>query len=47
MARAPVAAVQTNFGRLEIESPVPGRPDLKPSWIGESTTDFFEWLRAR
>jgi len=44
--KIPAAAVLTNFSRAVMESPVPGRPDLQPHWIGESTAEFFEWLKT-
>ncbi|MGK5085983.1 HAD family phosphatase [Bdellovibrionota bacterium FG-2] len=47
MAQIPTAAVLTNFNRNALETPVPGRPELKPSWIGDSPQDFFAWLRSR
>jgi HAD superfamily hydrolase (TIGR01509 family) len=36
VGKVPAAAVLTNFPRLVMEAPVPGRPDLKPVWVGES-----------
>jgi HAD superfamily hydrolase (TIGR01509 family) len=44
MARIPAAAVLTNFGRQQLEFPVPGRPDLRPAWIGATMLEFFEML---
>jgi HAD superfamily hydrolase (TIGR01509 family) len=41
----PAAAVMTNFPREALQQPVPGRPDLRPVWIGSSMVDFFAWLR--
>lgn len=46
MARIPSAAVLTNFKRHELEQPVPGRPDLKPVWIGESIVALHDWLKG-
>lgn len=44
LAKIPTAAVMTNFARNTLELPVPGRPDLKPAWIGESMAELFTWL---
>ncbi|MCM2277920.1 MAG: HAD family phosphatase [Oligoflexia bacterium] len=46
LARIPAAAVATNFPREILGQPVPGRPDLKPVWIGGSMLEFFDWLKA-
>jgi beta-phosphoglucomutase len=46
MAKIPAAAVLTNFPRSALEAPVPGRPDLKPVWIGASMEEFFQWVLA-
>ena len=46
MGRIPTAAVTTNFSRSEVEAPVPGRPDLRPVWVGESMLEFFAWVRS-
>jgi HAD superfamily hydrolase (TIGR01509 family) len=46
MARIPTAAVLTNFERAQLEQPVPGRPDLKPCWIGGSMAELFRWLNT-
>lgn len=46
MARIPTAAVLTNFTRSELEQPVPGRPDLRPIWIGKSIEALMQWIRA-
>lgn len=46
MARIPTAAVMTNFPREVLEAPVPGRPDLRPVWVGASMVEFFAWLRG-
>ncbi len=45
-AEIPAAAVLTSFERHEVETPVPGLPHLQPCWIGESTQDFFDWLKT-
>lgn len=45
MARIPGCGVTTNFSRNALETPVPGRSDLRPFWIGESMREFFEMLR--
>ena len=45
-ARVPTAAVMTNFQKSALESPVPGRPDLKPIWVGPSILEFFAWLKT-
>lgn len=51
MAKIPTAAVMTNFPRQVVESPVPGRPDLKPVWVGASIRELFEdlvrWIPTR
>lgn len=46
MAKIPTACVLTNFPRSSVEAPVPGRPDLKPFWIGETIEGFFEMIRG-
>lgn len=46
-AQVPSAAVLTTFARPHLETPVPGRPDLKPTWIGADPAAFFEWLKSR
>lgn len=46
LAGCVVASITTNYPREFLETPVPGRPDLRPVWIGESTSQFFEWLRS-
>jgi beta-phosphoglucomutase len=40
----PSAAVLTNFTRGALESPIPGRPDLRPVYIAESMQDLRVWL---
>lgn len=46
MAKIPTAGVLTNFARSALESPVPGRPDLKPFWIGETIESFFQMVQS-
>jgi HAD superfamily hydrolase (TIGR01509 family) len=41
----PCAAILTNFPRSAMEQPVPGRPDLRPVWIGPTFASFFTWLK--
>ena len=45
VARIPSAAVLTSFKRHELEQPVPGRPDLRPVWIGDSILHLHAWLK--
>lgn len=45
VGRVPAAAVLTNFPRHAMETPVPGRPDLKPVWVGESIVKLLSDLR--
>lgn len=45
-AGIPTAAVLTNFARDQVEAPVPGRPDLRPIWIGPSLLDLHHWLQS-
>jgi len=45
-AGIPAAAVLTTFPREALEAPVMGRPDLKPTWIGNSMVELFASLRA-
>lgn len=44
MAKIPAAAVLTNFPREALETPVPGRPDLRPIWVGASMVELFQWI---
>jgi HAD superfamily hydrolase (TIGR01509 family) len=44
-AKVPSAAITTNFPFEVMQAPVPGRPDLKPTWIFESARSFFEMLK--
>jgi len=46
LAKIPAAGIMTNFPRNALESPVPGRPDLKTVWVGPSFLDFFHWLKT-
>jgi HAD superfamily hydrolase (TIGR01509 family) len=46
IAKIPSVAILTNFPREAMETPVLGRPDLKPIWIGESMEAFFKALGA-
>jgi HAD superfamily hydrolase (TIGR01509 family) len=46
VAKIPSAAVLTNFTREAMLEPVPGRPDLKPVWVGESMETLFRDLKA-
>ena len=45
LAKVPAAGVTTNYPRKALESPIPGRPDLKPVWIGASMLEFFACLK--
>lgn len=47
MGKIPAAAVLTNFPRSVMETPIPGRPDLRPVWLGESAAELFEALRGK
>ncbi len=46
MGGIPSASVTTNYPASALESPIPGRPDLKPVWIGASMEQFFNWLKS-
>jgi beta-phosphoglucomutase len=46
MAKIPTAALLTNFPREAVAEPVPGRPDLRPAWIGADAGAFFAWLKT-
>lgn len=46
MAAIPATAVLTNFSRDAVESPVPGRPDLRPAWVVQDMAEFFGKLRS-
>jgi len=45
-AGVPSAGVLTHFGREALETPVPGRPDLKPVWIGNSIEELWRAFQA-
>ena len=45
-AKIPVGAVTSNLKARDLQYPVPGRPDLSPSWIGPNMVTFFEWIRG-
>lgn len=45
LAKAVAVSVTSNFPRHALEYPIPGRPDLRPSFIARSMVEFFEWLR--
>ncbi len=47
IAQIPAAAVTTHFTREILQAPVPGRPDLRPIWVGASIQEFFECLRQK
>lgn len=40
------ASVTTNYSREALETPIPGRPDLRPVFISETMEEFFAWLQA-
>lgn len=44
VAKIPAVAVLTNFPESVMKCPVPGRPDLKPTWIVHSMHEFFRRL---
>jgi len=44
LAKIPAAAVATNFPESVLAQPVPGRPDLKPAWVGPSIQLLFKNL---
>lgn len=46
LAGCAAASITTNYPRDYLVHPVPGRSDLSPVWIGDSTSQFFEWLKA-
>lgn len=39
------ASVTTNYPVEHLKTPVPGRPDFKTAWVGNSMKEFFEWIR--
>ncbi|MCM2324462.1 MAG: HAD family phosphatase [Oligoflexia bacterium] len=46
VGKIPGAAIATNFSPEILSAPVPGRPDLRPVWIGNSMEELFAWLRT-
>lgn len=40
------ASVTTNYQRRDLETPIPGRPDLRPVFISETMDEFFVWLQG-
>lgn len=46
LGKIPAAAVTTSFTENLLRTPIPGRPDLKPVWIGPSIEAFFQWLQS-
>jgi HAD superfamily hydrolase (TIGR01509 family) len=46
MGKIPAAAVMTNFPASALQTPVPGRTNLMPIWVGRDPADFFAWLRG-
>lgn len=40
------ASVTTNYPLKFLQTPIPGRPDLKPVWIGNTMESFFAWLKG-
>jgi len=46
LAGCVTASVTTNFPRHALEFPVPGRPDLRPVFIGETMEEFFTWVQS-
>lgn len=40
------ASVTTNYPRQYLESPVPGRPDLRTVWVGDTMDAFFAWIAS-
>jgi beta-phosphoglucomutase-like phosphatase (HAD superfamily) len=44
LAGCVTASVTTNYPRSALESPVPGRSDLRPVWIGDTMEAFFAWV---
>jgi len=40
------ATVTTNYPESYLQSPIPGRSDLKPVWTGASISQFFTWLKT-
>jgi beta-phosphoglucomutase len=46
LAGCRTASITTNYPRNVLEAPIPGRPDLRPEWIGDTMDQFFDWVRA-
>jgi beta-phosphoglucomutase len=46
LAGCVTASVTTNYPRSALVSPIPGRPDLRPVWVGDTMDGFFGWLKA-
>lgn len=44
LAGCATVSVTTNYPRSALELPVPGRPDLRPHWIGDTMDAFFAWV---
>ena len=44
LAGCTTASVTTNYTRVSLEMPIPGRTDLRPVWIGDTMDSFFVWL---
>lgn len=45
-AGIPAAAVLTTTPAAALTQPVPGRPDLRPIWIGSGMEEFFAFVRS-
>jgi len=45
LAGCQAASITTNYPKNHLITPIPGRPDHKTVWVGESTSQFFEWLK--
>jgi beta-phosphoglucomutase len=46
LAGCVTASITSNYPRETLLSPIPGRPDLSPVWIGDGMDGFFSWLKA-
>ncbi len=44
LAGCVTASVTTNYPRSALETPIPGRSDLRSVWVGDTMEAFFEWL---
>lgn len=44
LAGCVTASVTTNYPRGALDAPVPGRPELRPVWIGDTMEAFFTWM---